>query len=206
LLAAQYQLTLRLVGMMALQARVLKAICGAAKRFLSSASGSVAIIWAFSLFPALLLLSGVLQYSMSLSAENKLNAIADAAALAAVSSAATANYQNTSTTEQGYATNIFNAQAAFLQNVTVTSLTVNVVVTAATSSAPAYLTSTVSYVATVSSILPGILHSYFRDAEGNGDGNLVTASLPGFLSAARRFALDGNRSDIGRHHGHAERQ
>jgi Flp pilus assembly protein TadG len=178
LLAAQYQLTLRLVGMMALQARVLKAICGAAKRFLSSASGSVAIIWAFSLFPALLLLSGVLQYSMSLSAENKLNAIADAAALAAVSSAATANYQNTSTTEQGYATNIFNAQAAFLQNVTVTSLTVNVVVTAATSSAPAYLTSTVSYVATVSSILPGILHSYFTTLKGTAT---ATSSLPAYL-------------------------
>jgi hypothetical protein len=101
---------------------------------------------------------------MAASAERKLNALADAAALSAVSSTAAANYQKSPTTgqasAQSYAQSVFSSQAAHIQGVTVTSLNVSV------SGTPTSITSTVSYSATVKSFVPGLLGTTFSKVGG----------------------------------------
>jgi von Willebrand factor type A domain/Putative Flp pilus-assembly TadE/G-like len=149
-----------------------------ARCFLANINGNISIIWAVSLFPAALLFAGALQYSIALSAQTKLNALADASALSAVSSAAAAAYQTNGTTQQAYATNMFNTGAAQINGVTVTSLSVNVVPTAATQSSPAYLTATVAYAATVKSAMPGILGSWFNTVNGTAT---ASSSLPAYV-------------------------
>ena len=161
-----------------MQADFLAGLIGLAKRFRSNASGNIALMWAVSLFPVLLAFSGALQYSIAVSAETKLNALADAAALSAVSNAAMIAYQNSGTTQQTYATTMFNSQASLLSGVTITSLTVNVAPTSATASASAALTATVTYTATVTSFLPGILKSFFTSVHGT---SVASASLPSYL-------------------------
>src|ERR1700722_19377985 len=61
---------------------------GPGKRFLGSADGNVAIIFAVALVPMVLVTLGVVQYTLAISAQTKLNAVADAAALQAVSNPA----------------------------------------------------------------------------------------------------------------------
>ncbi len=148
------------------------------KRFLCNTGGNVALIWAVSLFPAAVLFSGALQYSISFSAQTKLNALADSSALAAVSSAAAAAYANTGTTEQTYATNMFNTEAALIRGVTVNSLTVNVVPTAANGNNPASLTATVSYSATVRTFIPGLLGSFFATISGT---STASSGMPTYI-------------------------
>jgi hypothetical protein len=122
--------------------------------------------------------AGALQYSSAVSAQTKLDAIADAASLASVSKAAVAQYQTNGTTRQSYSTALFNSQAAALNGVTITSLTVNVVSTAATSSSAGALTATVSYVANVRSFLPGVLGTFFTTVTGTSVAN---STLPTYM-------------------------
>src|SRR3981081_4883769 len=131
------------------------------RRFVSTADGNVAIIFAVALIPMVMATLGVVQYSLAISARTKLNAVADAAALQAVSNAAVLTYVNSSTTGQTNAQNMFNAQAGLVKGATISSLNVSVVNNAATSSAAASLTATVSYTATLTSLAPGIVGTYF---------------------------------------------
>ena len=157
-----------------MQPTIVTALTRSAKRFLAHQGGNIALMWAASLFPAVLLFSGALQYSIALSAQTKLNAIADAAALSAVSSSAAAAYESSGTTEKTYATNLFNTQASALQGITINSLAVNVVA----SSSPATLTATVTYTATVKSMVPGMLGSFFKSVSG---ASTASSSLPAYM-------------------------
>jgi Flp pilus assembly protein TadG len=163
-------------GVAVLLARLAGNLWEAARSLLASAGGGVAVIWAASLLPAIMLFAGALQYSAAFSAQDKLDAIADAASLAAVSSAAATQYQNNGTTQQAYATSLFNSQAALVKGVTVTSLTVTVTPNAA--GANSSLTATVSYAAKVKSFLPGVLGSFFTTISGTSTAN---STLPTYM-------------------------
>jgi hypothetical protein len=145
---------------------------------LADARGGIAVIWGASLLPAIMLFMGGLQYAAALSAQDKLDAIADSASLAAVSTAAATQYQNNGTTQQAYATSLFSGQAALLKGVSVTSLSVTVTPTAASQNSPATLTATVTYSATVNSFLPGMLGSFFTTINGTAT---ATSSLPTYM-------------------------
>jgi Flp pilus assembly protein TadG len=145
------------------------------RRFLRANGGNVAIIFAVALVPMVLATIGVIQYGMAISIRTKLNTVADAAALQAVSRAAALTYLTLGTTGQVAATSMFNAQAAPVKGATISSLNVSVVPTAPTSTAPGQLTATVTYKATVTSLAPGILGNYFTSVNGTAT---ATATLP----------------------------
>jgi Flp pilus assembly protein TadG len=149
------------------------------KRFFGSADGNVAIIFAVALVPMVLVTLGVVQYTLAISAKTKLSAVADAAALQAVSNPAVLAYVNSSTTGTTNATNMFNAQAALVKGATISALNVSVVPTAATTSAAGSLTATVSYTATLTSVAPGILRSYFTTVS---DTSTATSSIPAYAN------------------------
>ncbi|MFX9161862.1 pilus assembly protein TadG-related protein, partial [Acinetobacter baumannii] len=79
-----------------------------------------------ALVPMVLATLGVVQYGLAISLRTKLNAIADAAALQAVSNPAMLTYVNTGATGQANATAMFNTQAAAVKEGKVSSLNVNV--------------------------------------------------------------------------------
>jgi len=122
---------------------------------------------------------GIIQYGTAISIRTKLNTIADAAALQAVSSTAAVTYVTSGTTGQTNATNMFNAQAASVKGATISSLNVSVVPVASTSTALGTLTATVSYTATISSLAPGIFGSYFTSVSGTSKAN---ATLPAYAN------------------------
>jgi Flp pilus assembly protein TadG len=169
------------------------------RRFVSTADGNVAMIFAVALIPMVMATLGVVQYSLAISARTKLNAVADAAALQAVSNAAVLTYVNSSTTGQTNAQNMFNAQAGLVKGATISSLNVNVVNNAATPSAAASLTATVSYTATLTSLAPGIFGTYFTTVSGT---STATASLPAYtnfyllLDDSPSMGIGANPSDI----------
>src|ERR1700761_6344473 len=90
----------------------------AAKRLRSAKGGNVAIIFAVAMVPMVMATLGIVQYEMAIATRTKLNAVADAAALQAVSKPAVVAYVTSATTGQTNATNMFNAQAAQVQGVT----------------------------------------------------------------------------------------
>jgi Flp pilus assembly protein TadG len=159
--------------------RFLKKFRDAGKRCLSNTDGNITIIFAFALVPMVLATLGVVQYSLVISAKTKLDAVADAAALQAVSSAAVLTYLSSGTTGKANATNLFNAQASLVDSVTITSLTVNVTNNAATTSAAASLAATVSYSATITSLIPGFLGANFTTLNGT---STATSSLPAYTN------------------------
>jgi Flp pilus assembly protein TadG/uncharacterized protein YegL len=152
---------------------------GLGKRFFGSADGNVAIIFAVALVPMVLVTLGVVQYTLAISAKTKLDAVADAAALQAVSNPAVLAYVNSSTTDITNATNMFNAQATLVKGATISSLNVSVVPATATKSAAGSLTATVSYTATLTSVAPGFLGSYFTTVSGTSG---ATASIPAYAN------------------------
>jgi Flp pilus assembly protein TadG len=158
--------------------RLLDRLVAAAGRFRRARGGNVAIIFAVALIPMVMATLGVIQYGLAVSARIKLNTVADAAALQAVSNAAVLSYVNTGTTGQANATTMFNTQAAAVTGVTVSSLNVQVTATAATTTAPGTLTATVAYSATVPSLAPGIF-SNFTSVSGT---STATATLPTYIN------------------------
>ena len=106
---------------------------------------------------------GVVQYALALSVRTKLNAVADAAALQAVSSPAVIAYLSSGTTDVAQATSMFNVQAAAVKGVTISTLNINVVPTAGIS-----LTATVNYTATLPNIAAGILGNNFTQVRHVG--------------------------------------
>jgi Flp pilus assembly protein TadG len=151
----------------------------AGRRFLPAKGGNVAIIFAVALVPMVMATLGIIQYGMAVSIRTKLNTVADAAALQAVSSAAALTYVTSGTTGQTNATAMFNTQAATVHGVTISSLNVSVAPAAATSTSPGTLTATVTYAATLTSLAPGIFGSYFTSASG---ASTATATLPAYAN------------------------
>jgi Flp pilus assembly protein TadG len=146
----------------------------AATGFRAATSGNVAISFAVAFLLLLLATLGVAQYALALSIRTKLNAVADAAALQAVSSPAITAYLNTGTTDVTQATSMFNAQAATVKGVTISALNIGVVATAGIS-----LTATVSYTATLPSIAPGILGNNFTQVSGT---SVASSSSPAYIN------------------------
>jgi Flp pilus assembly protein TadG len=161
----------------------------AGPQFRTATSGSVAITFALALVLMMLATLGVMQYGLALSARTKLNAIADAAALQAVSATAFWTYVSNGSTDVAQATNMFNAQAAAMKGVTISSLNVSVVPTPATSNVNSYLTATVTYTATLSSIAPGILGGNFTQVSGSSTASSAAPVYSNFY-----FLLDGSPS------------
>jgi Flp pilus assembly protein TadG len=152
---------------------------GLGKRFFGSADGNVAIIFAVALVPMVLVTLGVVQYTLFISAKTKLDAVADAAALQAVSNPAVLAYVNSSTISATAAENMFTAQAALVKGVTISSSSVTVVPAAATKSTAGTLTATATYTATLTSVAPGFLGSYFTTVSGTSS---ATASVPAYAN------------------------
>jgi Flp pilus assembly protein TadG len=154
-------------------------IVAAGRRFVRAKGGNVAIIFGVALVPMVMATLGVLQYSFAVSVQTKLNSLADAAALQAVSNAAAVTYVTSGTTGQTNATNMFNTQAALVAGTTISSLNISVVPTAATSTTPGTLAATVTYAATVTSLAPGIFGSYFTSVKGTAT---ATSTLPAYAN------------------------
>ena len=142
-------------------------------------NGNVAMIFAIALVPMIMATLGVIQYGFAISAQTKLNTVADAAALQAVSNPAVLTYVNTGTTGKANATTMFNTQAASVIGVTISSLNVNVVATGATTSSPGTLTATVTYSGTLKSIAPSFFGSWFTSVSGT---STATATLPTYVN------------------------
>ena len=159
--------------------RLLDGLVAAAGRFRRARGGNVAIIFAVALVPMVMATLGVIQYGLAISARTKLNTVADAAALQVVSNAAMLTYVNTGTTGQANATTMFNTQAAAVTGVTISSLSVQVTPTTATTTAPGTLTATVAYSATLPSLAPGIFGSYFTSVSGTSS---ATVTLPTYVN------------------------
>lgn len=149
------------------------------RRWRDDRRGGVALGFAVSMIPMALATLGVVQFAMIIATRTKLNAIADAAALQAVSSVAMTAYVNSGTTGQAQAKTMFNTQAAQVSGVTITALNTAVTFTAATSTTPSTLTSSVSYTATIPSIVPGLIGSTFTTV---GGASTASASLPSYIN------------------------
>ena len=74
---------------------------------------------------------------------------------------------------------MFNTQAAAVKEGKVSSLNVNVTASGATTTSPGALTATVSYTATLTSLLPGLLGSTFTSVSGT---STATATLPTYVN------------------------
>jgi Flp pilus assembly protein TadG len=101
-------------------------------RFYRDRRGNVAIIFALSLLPAVFLIGMALDFSAAIQKRTKLNAAADAAALAAVTPTMMAQ---SVAAAQTAATNMFNAQASGLSGLSYTNPQVTIVQTATTRTA-----------------------------------------------------------------------
>lgn len=167
-------------SMKRLMKRLLERSCfGILKRYVSRTDGGVAITFAFALVPMALATLGVLQYALLISTRTKLNAIADAAALQAVSNVAVLTYVASAATGQAQAKTMFNTQAAQMAGVTITALNVNVVPNAATSTSAPSLTATVNYTATIPGLVPGLMGTTFTVVGGTSTAN---SSLPAYAN------------------------
>jgi Flp pilus assembly protein TadG len=159
--------------------RILRKLIDIGRRLLSGTDGGIAVVFAFSMVPMVLATLGVVQYGLAVSTKTKLDAIADAASLQAVSSVAVLAYLLTPTAGQTNATNMFNAQAALMSGVTISSLNVSVTSTLATPTTPSGLTATVSYTAKITNLVPGFLGTNFTTVSGS---STATTSLPTYTN------------------------
>lgn len=82
---------------------------GAASRFVADQRGNVMMLFAFALLPIVIAAGGLIDYSTATNSRQQLNALADAAALAAVSKTA---MTQTAAEAQAQAERIFDAQVA----------------------------------------------------------------------------------------------
>jgi Flp pilus assembly protein TadG len=169
--------------------RILDRLFETGERFGSARDGNVAIIFAVATIPMVMATLGVIQYETAVSVKTKLNAVADAAALQAVSQPAVVTYVSSATTGQANAIKMFNAQAALVRGITISSLTVTVTPAVATTSAAGSLTATVNYTATLASIAPGIFGTYFTTVTGISQ---ATSSVPAYTNFY--LLLDGSPS------------
>jgi Flp pilus assembly protein TadG len=148
--------------------------------FLQNRRASVAIIFALAAIPAVILTGMAIDYSNAVSKRTRLNAIADSAALAAVTPAM---MMQSTTIAQTTATNMFTSQV--VGTPTLVSNSVSSAVSISTSG-PTRV-ATVDYTAQVSNAFGGILgmpymtisgHAQARSATGNIDFYLLVDTSP----------------------------
>ena len=101
-------------------------------RFCRDRRGNVAIVFGLSLLPAIFLIGMGLDFSSAIQKRSKLNAAADAAALAAVTPSM---LTQSVAAAQAAATNMFNSQASGLSGLIYTNPQVTIVQTATTRTA-----------------------------------------------------------------------
>lgn len=143
------------------------------RRFVGDRKGNVAMTFAVSLIPIIFLAGMGLDFSSAVQKRARLNAAADAAALAAVTPAM---MTQSNTAAQTAATNMFNAAAANMTGVTITAPTVTV------SNSGLVRTITVSYTATSTNTFPNVLALLTKTSEStwpiSGSATATSYSAP----------------------------
>jgi Flp pilus assembly protein TadG len=143
------------------------------RRFASDRKGTVATTFALSLIPIIFLTGMGLDFSSAVQKRARLNAAADAAALAAVTPAL---MTQSNTAAQTAATNMFNAAAANMTGVTIQPPTVTV------SNSGLVRTITVSYTATSTNSFPNVLALLTKSSEAtwpiSGSATATSYSAP----------------------------
>jgi Flp pilus assembly protein TadG len=121
---------------------------------LSDRRGSVAVIAAFGLL-VMMIAGGVgIDYTLAARRQDQINGIADAAALSAVTSTM---MQQSSTTAQTQAQNVFMAQIATVGGVTYSASNISVTATDATNGTAITRTAVVTYTASSTNLFAGLL-------------------------------------------------
>ena len=163
----------------------------AVARFRDERKGNVAIIFGLSLVPMVFLGGMALDFSSAIQKRTRLNAAADAAALAAVTPAMmTQSDQVVMTAAQ----NMFAAQASNIPALNYNPPTVTVTDNLLTR------TVTVSYAASSINTFAGILGEANWALSGSSSGVVIGGPKYQFLSAARQLAVDGSSGHVCRDH------
>ncbi len=150
--------------------RLFRDAIGHIRRFRGHDSGTMALFAGLASIPIIFSVGAGLDYSTASMAKSKLQAVADAAALAAVDHA---TITGTAAAAQASAQSVFNSEAVNLNNVTVTNINVTV-----TDSATGR-TAVVNYSATKSNVFMGVL-------------GIPTTTINGQASAAAGLSIDIN--------------
>ncbi|MBV8922221.1 TadE/TadG family type IV pilus assembly protein [Bradyrhizobium sp.] len=129
--------------------------------------GNVAITFALCIVPIVFLIGMALDYATAVARQQRLNAAADSAALAAVSP----SLMSQSTTQaQTVANNVFSAQASAVAGVTFTSPTVSISQNGLARSA------TVAFTATSANLFPNVLGQTTWPLSGTSTASAATAA------------------------------
>jgi len=136
------------------------------RSFIGDRRGNVAAIFAVMLVPIVFMSGMALDFSSAMQKRAKLNAAADAAALAAVTPAMMTQSSAAATTA---ATNIFTAQASGISGLNYSAPTITV------SDAGLYRTVTVSYTATSVNNFPNVLGNQTWSLSGTSQASSYTA-------------------------------
>ena len=161
------------------------------RRFRSDGKGNVSMIFALSVPVLALGMAVAMDFTNASVARARLNAAADAAALAALTPAM---MQQSLTTAQGAATSMFNGRANMLTNVSLNGLP-NITVTLSSSNASMRV-ATVTYSATVTTLFGGVLGFFGALPSGNGMavGGTSTAQAAGPANVNFYLLLDNSPS------------
>jgi len=124
------------------------------RRFLASRRGNVAVIAAFAILVIMIAAGVGIDYTMAARRQDQINGIADAAALSAVTSTM---MQQSSSTAQIQAQNVFMAQIATVPGVTYSAGNISVTATDATNGTAITRTAVVTYSASSANLFAGLL-------------------------------------------------
>jgi len=138
-----------------------------AGRFLRHSRGNVAITFALCIVPIVFLIGMALDYASAIARQQRLNAAADSAALAAVSP----SLMNQSAAQaKTVATNVFSAQASAVTGVTSATPTVTITQNGLARSA------TVSFTASSTNVFPSVLGQTSWPLTGSATAGSATAA------------------------------
>ncbi len=166
-------------------------------RFARTSKGNVSIIFAISLVPLVYLTGMGIDYSSAALREEQLNAIADAASLAAVTPSLMESSDSASITA---ATNAFNAQASAITGITYNSANLTVTVADTITNR----TVTVTYTAASENFFPDRIGPVDYRTERNIASSRRLRPEYQFLPVARQFAVDGASGHVERHQHHGD--
>ena len=162
------------------------------RRFFSRRDGNVAIVVALCALPMLMVTAMGVDYGMAADRQIKLNAFADAAALASVTPTMMAG---TTTAAVTAAQNTFNAQASTLSNVSYSPSNLTVTI----STTGALRTTTVAYKTTYSMMFPHVFGASTITLQGSSTANAGMAPNIDFyllLDSSPSMAIAATQADI----------
>ena len=136
-----------------------------------------------------------IDYGRAAQIHTKLNAAADAAALAALTPAM---LQQSTTVAHDAAVNMFNGLTENLPGLTANATQVTVSVTVGATALTRNVE--VSYSSSVNTIFAQVLHVNALQVSGVSEASAAGAAQYRLLRPARQFAIDGAAGDGGRHH------